>query len=264
MIPDSLDTRKKMIHVLVVDDEPVLATLAQRFLERENFCTDSANSADEAMEKISHYPYDAIVSDYQMPGKDGIEFLKTVRASSACIPFILFTGRGREEVAIQALNEGADFYLQKGGDPKSQFAELAHMVRRAVERRNAAAAIEERNEVLGAILAASPFGIALVKNRTVQWLNDSLATMLHYQPCELLGMPARNLYGSEEDFVSAGNHIAAELKVNGQSKIRVKLRRKDGSLIDCEVQMAALNTKNPLYSRMVTFTEIGKSPDDIP
>ena len=60
-----------------------------------------------------------------MPDMNGIEFLKKVRASGNTIPFVLFTGRGREEVVIEALNEGANFYLQKGGEPKSQFAELS-------------------------------------------------------------------------------------------------------------------------------------------
>ena len=250
--------RIKAIHVLVVDDEPALADIAQLFLQRNNFCTDSASSADEALQKISLYPYDAIVSDYQMPGKDGIELLKQVRVVNPEIPFILFTGRGREEVVIQALNEGADFYIQKGGDAKSQFAELSHKICRAVERRNAVAAIEERNEVLGAILAASPFGIALVKNRTIQWLNESLALMLGYQTKELIGMPVRNLYDSEEDYLHAGDQISSELSEKGQSKIQVRLRRKNGSLMDCEAQMASLTTKNPLFSRMVTFTDITK------
>lgn len=258
MTSDLLKERKIILHVLIVDDEPVLADLAERFLEKENFCTDAAYSASEALHKIKQYPYDAVVSDYQMPGKDGIELLREVRATWPSLPFILFTGRSREEVVIQALNEGADFYIQKGGDPKAQFAELSHHIRRAAERRSAAVAIEERNEVLGAILAASPTGIALVKNRTIQWLNESLVSMLGYSTAELLGMPARNLYATEEDFIRAGDHIAAELNQNGQSKIRVKLQRKNGSLMDCEVQMASLNTKNPLYSRMVTFTDITK------
>jgi len=250
--------RKKPIHVLVVDDEPALADIAQLFLQRNNFCTDSACSADEALQKISQYPYDAIVSDFQMPGKDGIELLRQVRSTNPVLPFILFTGRGREEVVIQALNEGADFYIQKGGDSQALFAELSNMIRRAVERRNAAAAIEERNEVLGAILAASPFGIALVKNRTIQWHNEFLAQMLGYHTDELIGMPARNLYDTEEDYLQAGEHIFSELKVTGQSRIQARLRRKNGSLMDCEAQMASLNTKNPLYSRMVTFTDITK------
>lgn len=259
MPPDPVAAeRKKAIHVLVVDDEPALADIAQIYLERNNFCTDTACSADDALHKLCQYPYDAIVSDYQMPGKDGIEFLKEVRSQNPVIPFILFTGRGREEVVIQALNEGADFYIQKGGNAQAQFAELSHKIRRAVERRDAAAAIEERNDVLGAILAASPFGIALVKNRTIQWVNESLAQMLRYRTDELIGMPVQKTYENENDYLHAGDQISSELSEHGQSRIRARLRKKNGSLIDCEVQMASINTKNPLYSRMVTITDITK------
>ena len=181
--------------------------------------------------------------------------MKQVRATKPALPFILFTGRSREEIVILALNEGADFYIQKGGDPKAQFTELSHKIHRAVERKNAADAIEERNEILGAILAASPFGITLVKNRTVQWVNRSLALMLGYQIRELTGMPVRNLYANDEDYLNAGKQIMSELKINGESKIRARLVRKNGTPLDCEIQMACLNTKNPLYIRMVTITE---------
>ncbi len=74
---------------------------------------------------------------------DGIEFLKQIRSSGNSIPFIIFTGRGREEVVIEAINSGADFYLQKGGDPNSQFAELSHKVKIAVERKRAANALKQ-------------------------------------------------------------------------------------------------------------------------
>ncbi len=70
----------------------------------------------------------AAVSDDQMPAMDGIEFLKAVRGWGDKTPFIIFTGKGREDVVIEALNTGADFYLQKGGEPKSQFPELAHKI----------------------------------------------------------------------------------------------------------------------------------------
>jgi len=72
-----------------------------------------------------------------MPGMNGIELLKRSKEEYPKIPFIIFTGRGREEVVIEALNEGADYYLQKGGDPKSQFAELAHKIRTAIEKKRA-------------------------------------------------------------------------------------------------------------------------------
>lgn len=258
MSAPTLPARQKPISVLIVDDESYLADIAQRFLEINHFSTDAATSADEAMEKIRTETFDIIVSDYKMPGKDGIDLLKDVRKEFPDLPFILFTGKSREEVVIHALNEGADFYLQKGGDPKAQFAELAHKIRRAVERRSAVAAIGERNEVLGAILAASPFGIALVKNRSIQWVNESLAQMLEYDTSELIGMPARKLYETDDEYEETGEQIFSELRSYGQTSLRTRLVRKSGSHLDCEIQMATLNTRNPLFSRMVTFTDITK------
>jgi FixJ family two-component response regulator len=66
-----------------------------------------------------------------MPDMTGIEFLQTIRGHGCDIPFILFTGRGRESVAISAINSGATFYVQKGGEPRSQYAELADKVMKA-------------------------------------------------------------------------------------------------------------------------------------
>ncbi len=100
--------------------------------------------------------YDAIVSDYQMPEIDGIGFLKWVRESLGDIPFILFTGKGREDVVIEAINNGADFYLQKGGDPKSQFAELGHKIKKAVDQRHAEKALKGSEQRLSDIINFLP------------------------------------------------------------------------------------------------------------
>ena len=86
-----------------------------------------------------------------MPGMDGIEFLKAVRARYPVLPLIIFTGRGREEVAMEALNSGADRYLQKGGDPKSQFTELIHAVRSTVEKRRAQETVLHLNRLYSVI-----------------------------------------------------------------------------------------------------------------
>ena len=123
------------IRVLYVDDEPGLLDIGKLFLEREGaFAVDTLTSAMEALKQLDTERYDAVISDYQMPEMDGIAFLKHLRASGNTTPFIIFTGRGREEVVIEALNSGADFYLQKGGEPKAQFAELAHKILSAVSR----------------------------------------------------------------------------------------------------------------------------------
>ena len=135
------------ILVLYVDDEPSLRDIGKLFLERTgNFSIVTIDSASAALALLKKKHFDAIVSDYQMPGIDGIAFLKSVRAQGDKISFVIFTGRGREEIAIEALNNGADFYLQKGGDPKSQFVELAHKIRTAVERRRTEDALAESEE----------------------------------------------------------------------------------------------------------------------
>ncbi len=124
--------------VLYVDDEQGLLEIAKLYLEdHSDIQVDTEQFSLNALERISATSYDAIVSDYQMPRMDGLELLKALRASGDRTPFILFTGRGREEVAIEALNSGADFYLQKGGDPSVQFAELKNAVIQLAHRKNA-------------------------------------------------------------------------------------------------------------------------------
>jgi len=121
--------------ILYVDDEAALLEITKIFLERTGgFTVDIAISASEALEMIQNKAYSGIVSDYEMPGMNGIELLQAVRMHFPDLPFIIFTGRGREDVVIEALNSGASYYLQKGGDPKSQFAELSHKINLAVEK----------------------------------------------------------------------------------------------------------------------------------
>ena len=132
------------IRVLYVDDESYLLDLAKEFLEHSgDFTVTTSLSAPEAILILEKEQFDAIISDYQMLEMDGIEFLKHVRATDKSIPFIIFTGKGREEIAIEAFENGADFYIQKGGEPKSQFAELSHKIKKAVEGRRAEDALRE-------------------------------------------------------------------------------------------------------------------------
>jgi len=132
------------IRVLYVDDEPSLLDIGKLFLEQDGtFTVDTLISASEGLIRLKMERYDAILSDYQMPEMDGITFLKQLRASKNTTPFIIFTGRGREDVVIDALNNGADFYIQKGGEPRSQFAELSNKIRYAVSRKHSEEALGE-------------------------------------------------------------------------------------------------------------------------
>ena len=126
------------ISILYVDDDPGLLEVGKLILERSGqFSVEPVASAQEALALLKIKNFDAVISDYMMPGMDGIRFLKTIRASGNTIPFIILTGRGCEEVAINALNTGATYYLQKGGKLIPQFTEISHQIRHAVQQREA-------------------------------------------------------------------------------------------------------------------------------
>ncbi len=121
----------------MVDDDPTILELSAIFLERAgDIQVDGTESAADALKRLEGDggPYHVIISDYAMPDMDGIAFLKAVRSRKLEIPFILFTGKSREEVVIEALNSGADYYLQKDGRPTVLFVELSHQIRQAAER----------------------------------------------------------------------------------------------------------------------------------
>ena len=146
-----------MFSLIYVDDEEVLLDLGRIYLENGGvFSVETAESAHKGLVHLATHPVDLIISDYQMPDVDGLAFLKIVREKYFEIPFILFTGRGREEVIIEAINNGADFYLQKGGDPKAQFAELKHKTRIAIGRRSAINALRESRQRLSDIINFLP------------------------------------------------------------------------------------------------------------
>ncbi|MDD4281836.1 MAG: PAS domain S-box protein [Candidatus Methanofastidiosa archaeon] len=154
------DSSAKGLIILYVDDEDGFRDLTKCYLERSgDVRVDTASSAAEALSLLRACTYDAVVSDYQMPTTDGIALLRAIRASGSSIPFVLFTGKGREDVVVRAFECGADYYLQKGGDPRSQFTELIHKVRQAVGLHEAQQALETSEERYRRLFEESPLGI---------------------------------------------------------------------------------------------------------
>ena len=136
-------TRGSLIKVLLVDDDVSFLKVAKQCLELHgSFEVDTASSVDAAKGKMKLKTYDVIVSDYVMPGKDGLQFLKELRQKHNRIPFIIFTAKCREEVAaIKALNLGADGYFGKLGETETVYGELARGICQAAIIRKAGEAL---------------------------------------------------------------------------------------------------------------------------
>ena len=137
------------IRVLHVDDEPDFAELAATFLERadERFTVETATSAKEGLDRVMEAPPDCVVSDYDMPEMDGIEFLTAVRKEYPELPFVLFTGRGSETVASEAISAGVTDYLQKGSGTE-QYELLANRIDNAVRARRNARRADRQEELM--------------------------------------------------------------------------------------------------------------------
>ncbi|MFB6157186.1 MAG: PAS domain S-box protein [Haloferacaceae archaeon] len=141
-------SRSDRIRVLHVDDEPDFADVAATFLEREDdrLVVDTATSAAEGLDALDD-GVDCVVSDYDMPGRNGIEFLEAVREDAPDLPFVLYTGKGSEEIASEAISAGVTDYLQKGSGT-DQYAVLANRITNAVESYRSRRALADRNRDL--------------------------------------------------------------------------------------------------------------------
>jgi DNA-binding NtrC family response regulator len=140
----------------VDDDRPILEISKQILIDIDSFEIDNACCVDEAFKKLSTGQYDVVVSDHEMPQKNGLDFLKELREKNNHIPFILFTGKGREEVAIKALNLGADGYHNKQGSPETVYGELAHSIKLIVERHKTKEELEEYEIRFSKLAAQTP------------------------------------------------------------------------------------------------------------
>ncbi|MEI6796654.1 MAG: PAS domain S-box protein, partial [Methanomassiliicoccales archaeon] len=179
-----------MIRILYADDEPMMLDLTKEFLEMDpGLSVEIVASAAEAIGTLQRQTYDVVISDYQMPGMDGLEFLRWLRSSGNNVPFILFTGKGREDVVVKALDDGADYYVQKGTDTKAQFAELRHKVRLVNERRTATKAFKESEERHRSLFETMNQGVIYLDDRgKVLAANPAALAFLGAKPEELEGL----------------------------------------------------------------------------
>ncbi len=117
--------------ILVVEDEKKIASFVRKGLEAQGFVVDVSHHGDEGFTLATTQPYDAVVLDIMLPGKDGLSILRNLRERKIPLPVILLTARGELNERLEGLNLGADDYLTKPFHIEELIARLHAVTRRA-------------------------------------------------------------------------------------------------------------------------------------
>jgi PAS domain S-box-containing protein len=223
--------------VLHVDDDSQLLDLSERFLTQEDdrLVVETMSDPVDAAERLRTGAFDAVISDYQMPGLTGLELLEAVRdAGRDDLPFIMFTGEGREEVASEALNLGADRYLQKGGDPASQYAVLADAVVHEIEHATAKTSLRENKEKYAGVYENAPLAFVIWngEGEVVDW-NDRAEALFGWSATEARGRQLRELIIPPEE-VETLETLSGSLLADGVASEQVLENvTRDGHRVVC-------------------------------
>lgn len=211
------------IHVLHVDDEPDMLDVTKSLLERESeaITVRSERSPTAALDLLDDV--DCVVSDYSMAEMDGVQFLEKVRESHPDLPFILFTGKGTEEVAADAIFAGVTDYVQKGG-PDVYLLLVTH-IERFVEKYRTERDIERRIKAM----ETAREGISLLDaDGRFIYVNRAYAEMYGYTPAEMRGQHWEILY-PEEDVQEVYDDILPAVPKRGRWDGQNVHLRKDGT-----------------------------------
>lgn len=230
-----MSTKPSSIDVLHVDDDPEFADLVATFLERESDAIEviTANSPSEGLSVLADRPIDCVVSDYDMTRMDGLQFLERVREEHGQLPFVLFTGKGSEEIASEAIRAGVTDYLQKGGG-SDRYAMLANRIHNAVESYRSRRELEASRERLALFFDQSPLGvIEWDKNFDIVRMNPAAEKILGYETEELEGR-SWEVIVPESEMESVGEVIDQVMEARGGFHSVNENCRKDGETIVCE------------------------------
>ena len=116
-----------LAHILVVDDDDGIRSLVKKFLNENNYLVTTADSAEDAADKIKIIKFDLIVLDIMMPGKNGLEFIEENK-KNLDTPIILLTAKGEAKERIEGLEVGADDYLPKPFEPKELILRIKNIL----------------------------------------------------------------------------------------------------------------------------------------
>lgn len=185
------------IDVLAVDDQSDILELSKLFLERfdNNLNVETTTDPGEVLDVLEDEYLDAIVSDYNMPIMDGLELLEAVREVDEDLPFILYTGKGSEDVAAEAVNLGAtDYFKKEAGTDHYQM--IAARIVDAVDSYRSAM----EREVYEAVVENSDNPIVITDSESnILYVNDAFEEVTGYSEEEMVGENPNILSSDKHD-----------------------------------------------------------------
>ncbi|MGB2826390.1 MAG: PAS domain S-box protein [Thermoplasmata archaeon] len=221
-----LDSKSHSTRVLLIDDDKNYAELAVRFL-REGCIEsiDGVNSGKEALACLEANEYDVILCDHRMPEMDGIELLKEIRSRGIHVPFVMMTGEGMDDSVIEALDAGADLFVEKRGNMSAQLAELSVVIRNLARRKRAEEHLKGERDLYKLVVDVNMIGIIVLdaEGKVAMW-NDGIAKLTGIGRGDAMGRP----------FSPESTPILSEIvergKVEGMLKGRVSTHNQKPSL----------------------------------
>lgn len=247
-----------MLRILGVDDDPSLLEDCRRSLNETGlFTVDTATSAGTALQMHKAAPYDLIISDYPVPEVNEIPLVKALREQGDTTPFIIFTGRGCEEVVMQALSHGADGYVKKGGAQGEQFTRLTGTIHQVIGKRRAEERVfVEENGLPARILRTLPAGVGIFTGKSITHASEYLCTMTGYTREELETTDIRTLWPDAGTFLQPtadGNNRA----MNGDTlPVEIRWQRKDGATLRILLSYGPLDFAHPERGTIICALDI--------
>lgn len=240
-----------MISILLVDAKPASLEAAAAFFSKDaKFDVDSAGSADEAMKKLNDYSYDVIVSDYLMPGTNGFELWKRLRATGDHTAFIVHADEGWEDLVSETLgDDDLQIYLRNGHDER-ELARLLAIVEETVRRKSekdTAARVKLNYERL---LDSRQEGIlTLDVDGNIEFYNGRMAEMLGCADDDIHGRTLESFCnGRDAEAIAKCLNSHAE---NLPGPVEVTLIKKDGTHLEVKLSASPEYTDNSRYEGMM-------------
>ena len=172
-----------------MDDEPLLLEVFQDFFRTEpGFSITVCATATEALELLSTRLFDAVIADYGLPDMDGINLLREIRAQGFSGLFIIITGKHRAHVAIDALNSGADYYVQKGGGVVQDMINLTEFIKNGIGKIRSDSALFQSERIYRSIVDNDPDLLCrFLKGGKISFVNESFTNFIGKQKAECVG-----------------------------------------------------------------------------